>query len=172
MIVQVWRGNFLDATPMWHERGDGSSRPAGTVKYFGRPILAIQKLTTPNTAWAKDTVGTGFRPKGYVLDEKDRPSFKYLIYGASVTDAIRVLENREGIHRDITIENGSDNMFVRLAEGRMIEPVSDGLYLIDDKSYYLKVDDSAGEKPLIRDQDGRKELIIPIKSKLSYTILF
>ena len=63
-------------------------------------------------------------------------------------------------------------MFVRLAEGRMIEPVSDGLYLVDDKSYYLKIDDSAGEKPVIRNLDGRKELIIPIKSKLSYTILF
>ncbi len=172
MIVQVWRGNFLDATPMWHERGDGSSRPAGTVKYFGKPMLAIQKLITPNAAWAKDTVGTGFRPKGYTLDEKNRPSFKYLIYGAAVTDAIRVLENREGIHREITVENGTDNMFVRLAEGRMIETVADGLYLVDDKSYYLKIDDGAGEKPVIRDQDGRKELIIPIKLKLSYTILF
>ena len=23
-MVQLWRGEFLDATPMWHDRGDGS----------------------------------------------------------------------------------------------------------------------------------------------------
>src|SRR5690606_39702282 len=26
-LVQMWRGEFLNATPMWHQRGDGSSRP-------------------------------------------------------------------------------------------------------------------------------------------------
>jgi hypothetical protein len=170
MIVQVWRGNFLDATPMWHERGDGSSRPAGTVKYFGKPMLNIEKLATPNTPWAKDTTGSGFKPKGYVLDDKGRPSFKYFIYGAAVTDVIRVLENREGIHRETTIENGSDNMYMRIAEGSKIEMIADGLYIIDDKSYYVKID--TGEKSIIRDQEGRKELIVPVKTKLSYTILF
>ena len=172
MPVQIWRGDFLDATPMWHERGDGSSRPAGTVKYFGKPMLAIEKLADANAAWATDTAGTGFKTKGYALDEKDRPTFKYIIYGAAVSDAIRVLENRQGIHREISIENGTEDMYVRLAEARTIEILSEGLYLVDDKSYYLKMDDTSGEKPVIREQAGRKELIVPVKSKLSYTILF
>ena len=172
MIVQVWRGDFLDATPMWHERGDGSSRPAGAVKYFGKPVLSIEKLESPNAKWLSDTIGSGFRTKGYLLDEKDRPTFKYLIDGAVISDAIRVLENREGIHREINIENGSEHMYFRLAEGSTIETFPDGSYLVDDKSFYLKIEDAAGEKPLIRERDGRRELIIPITKKLSYSILF
>jgi hypothetical protein len=43
MIVQIWRGGFLDATPMWHDRGDGSSRPAGSVQYLGKPVPGILK---------------------------------------------------------------------------------------------------------------------------------
>ncbi len=44
-IVQVWRGMFLDATPMWENRGDGSSRPMGVVSYLGgKPQLALARL--------------------------------------------------------------------------------------------------------------------------------
>ncbi len=75
MMVQLWRGNFLDATPMWHERGDGSSRAAGATQYFGKPALTVERLTDVNAAWAGDTTGTSYRPNGYVLDEKDRPTF-------------------------------------------------------------------------------------------------
>jgi hypothetical protein len=32
-LVQVWRGGFLDATPMWDNRGNGVSRPMG-LWYF------------------------------------------------------------------------------------------------------------------------------------------
>ncbi len=172
MIIQLWRGNFLDATPMWHERGDGSSRPVGMVLYFGKPMLSIEKLSDANAGWQADTAGSAYRPKGYVLDEKDRPSFKYLVYGAAVTDAIRVLENSKGIHREINITNTTAGMYLRLAEGSTIEEISNGFYLVDDKSYYLKIDDAGNAKPLIRDQNGRKELIIPIENKLSYSILF
>ncbi|MEP7319799.1 MAG: hypothetical protein ABI921_13685, partial [Panacibacter sp.] len=171
-IVQLWRGGFLDATSMWHERGDGSSRPAGMVVYFGKPMLFIEKLSDANAGWQPDTAGTAFTPKGYILDEKDRPSFKYKIYGAAVTDAIRVLENGKGIHREISIGNGTSGMYLRLAEANSIEEISNGFYLIDDKTYYLKIDDAANAKPAIRDMSGRKELIIPIENKLGYSILF
>lgn len=30
-VIHVWRGQFLDATPMWHDRGNGVSRPMGVV---------------------------------------------------------------------------------------------------------------------------------------------
>src|SRR5690606_26853971 len=34
-IVQAWRRDFLDATPMWHNRGNGTSRALGAPIYFG-----------------------------------------------------------------------------------------------------------------------------------------
>ncbi|HZG26150.1 MAG TPA: DUF1080 domain-containing protein, partial [Chitinophagaceae bacterium] len=110
MIVQVWRGGFLDATPMWHSRGDGSSRPLGAVQRFGKPMLAVAKLGSADAVWPIDTAGTGFRPKGYVLDASDRPSFKYQVYNTSVTDVTRVTPDNHGLHRDITLESPSANL--------------------------------------------------------------
>jgi hypothetical protein len=170
-LVQIWRGGFLDATPMWHERGDGSSRARGSVQRFGKPVLNIAR-TVGTTAWKTDTAGTGYRPKGYRLDENDCPVFRYQIYGATVSDAIRVLENRGGVSREITIQNPQDDFMLRLAEAKNIEDIGNDLYLLDDKSYYVKIEDAGGGKAIVRDSNGRKELLIPVKSKLKYSVLF
>lgn len=172
MIVQLWRGDFLDATPMWHERGDGSSRPAGSVLYFGAPAFLVNKMTSSNEVWMSDTTGAGFRVKGYTLDEMDRPSFNYNIYGRKVTDIIKVLADNTGIQREIKMESGQDIFYARIATGKSIEEISPGNYLIDDKSYYLKLNLTGSQKPLLRESDGIKELIMPVGSGLIYTVLF
>ncbi len=171
MIVEIWRGGFLDATPMWHDRGDGSSRPAGSVQYLGKPVPAIEKLSDANAAWALDTAGTGYRPKGYVLNADDVPAFKYNIYGTSVNDASSVMDKGQGIHREVTLANAVDGLFYHLASGN-IETLGNGLYVIDDKSYYIRIDDAAGAKAVVRDAGGKQELIIPIQKKLTYSIIF
>lgn len=171
-IAQVWRGGFLDATPMWHERGDGSSRPTGSVLLLGKPSLNIGLLSASTASWKTDTSGTGFRPKGYVLDAENRPVFKYMIYGTTVSDSIRVLENNKGITRQISIQNPVRDLYVRVAEAGSIEDAGNGMYLLDDKSYYLKLEDGGGAQPVIRDANNRKELIIPVQSKIKYSILF
>jgi hypothetical protein len=172
MVVQTWRGGFLDATPMWHERGDGSSRPTGSIILFGKPTLNIARLSNPNDAWIKDTAGTSYRPKGYSLDQQDRPVFNYLIYGSMVNDAIHVLENRGGLTREISIQNTPADLYLRLAEANTIEDHGNGLYLLNDKSYYLRIDDAGGAKPFIRDANNKKELMVPLKTKIKYTTLF
>jgi hypothetical protein len=170
-IVQVWRGGFLDATPMWNERGDGSSRPRGSKEVFGTPVFSISKLGSPTDPWKKDTAGSSFRAKGYELDDQDRPIFHYYIFGVLINDATQVLENRQGIRREITLAAPSKDLYVRLAGGATIEDLGNNLYLLNDKAYYLQVDNS-DEKPFIRDAGDHKELLVPIKSKLKYTVLF
>lgn len=172
MIVQLWRGNFLDATPMWHSRGDGSSRAVGMVQKFGRPTLAVERLASAQAQWSSDTAGTNFHPKGYILDGSDRPTFRYQIYNTMVNDVTRVLPDNHGISREISIQNAVPGLYMRLAEGNNIEKLSEGLYVVDDKSYYLQINGGAGEKSVIRDAGGHKEIIIPIENKLSYSILF
>jgi hypothetical protein len=170
-LVQVWRGSFLDATPMWYERGDGSSKPSGTIKFFNNLSFNLCRLASVQEAWITDSSGTAYRPKGYVLDETDRPIFRYFIYGAKVNDAIRVLENGHGLQREITVENAPANLYLRLAKASMIEDLGNGVYLIDDKSYYLRMDNT-NATPVVRDNNGNKELIIPIQNKFSYSIIF
>ncbi|MBF9255121.1 DUF1080 domain-containing protein [Pontibacter sp. 172403-2] len=171
-VVQVWRGGFLDATPMWYSRGNGTSRPVGTVQNFGLPALALARLASPQAAWVTDTTGSSYRPKGYAMDKNDQPTFRYLLYGTTVQDAIRVLDGGKGISREITVQNPGQNLYARLAEGSTIEPFSKDMYLVDGKSYYIRLDDTGGAKPVIRDANGQKELIVPVNGKLRYSILF
>ncbi len=172
MIVQVWRGGFLDATPMWHSRGDGSSRALGSVIQFGHPEPAIKMLSSENEAWTADTTGLGYRPKGYVLDDSSRPTFRYLLHDNMITDAIRVLPGNHGLHREITMQSPSNGMYMLLAKGATIENPEQGLFLVNDKTYYIQLDDAGASKPVIRNINGVKELIVPIQNKFSYSILY
>lgn len=169
-MVQVWRGDFLNTTSMWHDRGNGTAVPQGTVQGFGKPSLAIARLSSPQAPWSNDTTGTGYQPDGYVIDEAGRPVFHYTIYGIAVSDSIRVLPQSQGVYRKISIQQPAENLYVRVAVADKIEQQSDGIYVIGDKSYYIKMDNTGG---VIREQDGHKELIVPVKgSALSYAVLF
>lgn len=171
LLFHAWRGDFIDATPMWHDRGNGSSKPRGTVTTFiKKPVPTLAKLADAQAAWPTDTTGTGFKTKGYVMDTEDRPTFTYNVYGAKVNDAIRVAETGQGLNREITIDKPSDNMYVLLAEAETVEEIAKGTYLIDGQSY-LKFEDTK-DKPVIRDANGRKQLVILLRGKLNYSILF
>jgi len=171
-LLQGWHGDFIDATPMWDGRGNGTSRALGSVTRFTKkPILAIAKLASDQDKWIVDTTGTGFRTKGYVMDKQDRPEFKYIVNGANVTDAVKVMENGQGLTREIAVDKPSKDLYFLLATASNIEEVVKGLYLIDDKSYYIQLADGAA-KPVIRTVDGHKEMIVTIGTKLNYTILF
>ena len=45
------------------------------------------------------------------------------------------------------------------------------MYLVDGQEY-VRIDDVAGAKPTIRDANGRQELMVPVKGKVIYSILF
>jgi hypothetical protein len=163
-IVQVWRGLFLDATPMWNDRGDGSSLPLGSVNLLNHDLLLSNNSTS---AWPKDTTGTGFKPLGYTLDEQDLPTFSYKVYGSKIQDKIRVVEGNL-ISREISLDQ---NLVARIAEGSQIVKVNDKLFVIDDKSYFIKID--SGTNAVIRDSNGKKELLLSAADKkISYSILF
>lgn len=167
MMIQAWRGEFLDATPMWHERGDGSSRPRGSMLYFGQPGYRVFRGI--NTS---DTAGAAYRPRGYQTDDQGRPSFTYEVYGKKLTDMTRLLDNNKGLSREISIATNDEPLLIKLAESTGFEEAGNATYIVGDKSYYLKIDDAGGAKPIIRDNNGTKELVVPVKSKLRYSIIF
>ena len=170
MLFHAWRGDFVDATPMWDGRGNGSSRPRGTVTtFFKKPVPALAKLADANSAWPTDTTGTAFKTKGYTVDTQEQPTFNYFVYGTKVQDQIRVSESGEGLTRSISTDKPVENLYALLAEGT-IEDLGKGLYLINGQSY-LKIED-AKAKPMIRDNNGKKELVMLLRGQLNYSILF
>ena len=88
----------------------------------------------------------------------------------AVSDGSRVMPEGKGLHREINIQTPTSGAFIRLAAGTKVEALTKDLYIIDD-SYYISLDDAGNEKPSIRNSGNMQELIIPIKQKLSYSII-
>ena len=170
-LFQVWRGDFLNATPMWNNRGDGSSRPLGSVVRLTKPSLPIAALSSSDQAWPADTVGTGFRTLGYKIHADNDVSFMYEAHGATIADQLTILENGQGVRRQLTIENGPTNTYYLLAQGGNIRELGNGTYLIEDKAYYLKLQEGTA-KAVIRSVGGQQELVVPVQNSLVYTLLF
>lgn len=161
-LVQVWKGGFLDTTPMWHSRGDGSSRPMGSpILLTDAPLLQV--LSNTNSSWI-DTLSNqaAYRFKGYDIDENGRPLFRYSIYGTEVEDLTMPEEEGKILTRSLKVSGANvANLYLRLAEGSDIVPTSDGTYAVNGNQYYVKVD-AGSAKPTVRTVNNRKELLVPV----------
>ncbi|PZR39225.1 MAG: hypothetical protein DI538_07435 [Azospira oryzae] len=176
-LVAVWHGEFVDATPMWHDRGDGSFTPRGAVQYlFNNEPLAF--LPSPDAAFPsmkKETQlsDTPYKGKGYSIQEDSgRPVFMYTYDGLEVEDKIYPDDNNRIITHEVAIKNRGTKpgLYYKLAEGTTILSLSNGWYAIDDKSYYIKP--AAGLQPVIREVNGKKELIVAADSLVKYSIIW
>jgi hypothetical protein len=166
-LAQAWRGGYLNATPMWNDRGDGSSQPMGAITTFSdAPAFAV--LTGTTQAWSDTlTDPTAFRPLGYDLDADNLPTFRYVHGGAEIEDAIRPEEGKQ-LTREITVKNAPANLYHRLASGADVVDLGGGTYAVDGKSYYVKVLDGQAS---VRSVNGKQELIAPVSGKLKYAIM-
>jgi len=173
-LVQCWRGGFLNATPMWHDRGDGHSEPIGSVlKLSDVPNFAV--LASDNAVWPDSLLtADNYRMRGYELDADGFPTFRYTIYGAEIEDMTRPEDSGKRLTRNLKVSGTAPNLYCRIGEGKDIVAQANGLYVIDNKSYYVKINNAAGAKPLVRNVNNRQELLLPIgnNSQVSYSIIW
>ncbi|WP_147238761.1 3-keto-disaccharide hydrolase [Mucilaginibacter hurinus] len=161
-LFQVWKGGFVDGTPMWLFRGDGNTTAIGSKLFLNdAPSLAI--LDSEKAAWP-DTLDAkyGFRSKGYELDEKGYPTFKYIVNTYNVDDKI-TSDDGKMLTRQLNIAGPvQKNVYVRAAVATDITEAGEGLYSINNYEYYLQVNKSL--KPVIRTSAKGKELLIPVSN--------
>ena len=160
-LLQVWRGQFADATDLWHERGEPYQRivPLGSVITLSDAPAVASLADAANTAWPSTVSFDDVQNKGYTLDAGRAPSFRYNINDAHITDKISV-PNASGIVRELMIANPSANLYHRIAVAKKIEQIKKGFYAIDDKSYYISIDEKL--EPFIRRAGANQELLVPI----------
>ena len=175
-LVCVWHGKFVDATPMWHERGDGSFKPQGAVQYLfnNEPLAFLATQTDAFPAMLKETQlsNTPYKGKGYSIEEgTERPVFMYTYEGIEAEDKIYPDDNNRMITHEVNLKNRGTKtgLYYKLAEGNDITALPDGLYAID-KQFYIKA--GTGVKPTIREVNGKKELITTIDSSIKYSIIW
>ncbi|HMP31261.1 MAG TPA: DUF1080 domain-containing protein, partial [Saprospiraceae bacterium] len=82
----IWRGKFVDATPMWNDRGDGSFRPLGDAIYLDNtPQLDV--LASESAPFATSFSEDQFRSRGYRINDFTKtPIFTYTIKGMEIED--------------------------------------------------------------------------------------
>lgn len=169
-LLLIWRGDFLETTPMWSGRGETQlSIPLGsTIEFSGKPALAL--LENKNTIWP-DSNST-YNYLGYDIDENNCTVFNYSVAGMKVKESLTAEEDGKKLIRLIVVEKGNEKnqVWFRLAEGKKIEKLPNGAYAVDDKSYYIEIGEK--EKPIVREgQDGLCELLIQSDSKNNSTSL-
>lgn len=178
-FLQIWRGNFLETTPMWYGRGETQlAVPMGSViELSGKPSLAY--LTDQNTAWP-DSNAT-YNNLGYDVDKAGRPVFKYTLGSAGVRESFMPQNEGRKLAHNFTITAApetaaSGNLWCLVAEGSSISQLPNGLYAVNDKQYFVEL--PATEKPLIRTTArNTKELLLPVKAtgnaaSISYSIVW
>lgn len=165
----VWRGNFVDATPMWHDRGDGSFRPLGDVLFlFNTPQLAL--LSDKNAAFPATFDENTFRGKGYKIEESSsRPMFRYIVNGVEAEDKTYPSDQNRSLTREVKVSNvpSGQTAYFRIADGKNIESITEGVYVVDAK-YYITV--LSSEKPFVREVGGQKELVVAANAGVKYEI--
>ncbi len=172
-LAMIWKGKFADPGGVWRGQGHGVVRPLGkSLIRFG----VGPDLDDAEKPWIVDE---GRPPhhqfKGYSLDEKMRPRFKYRFADLSVEDfPLDVLDTSTGrpfIRRTVTVKSLKSlategtprpevKLIFRAATGKSIQPSEAGSFVIDDQ---LEVHIDKGHTGKIVDRGDFKQLCIPLQ---------
>lgn len=169
-LLQVWRGDFANATNMWHERGEPQTASAMGVGVIlpGRCPLALNGL--PDTLDHRKEL----LYRGYQLSAERSPNFKYQYQALEFTESFKTASNGQGLERVTNIKNPEGKKFsYRLAQGTGISSLGGGLYAVNGQSYYIKVADPAAFR--IVSNQGMQELLLESNQrelKVSSSLIF
>ncbi len=170
-IACTWRGDFIDATPMWNNRGDGSFRPRGATNYLfmGHSFAFLSSADAPFPSLLSET--DGFKNLGYQVDAKSGlPSFHFKLDTLDLQDQIQLAMEGNALQRTISLTNAeqASDLYIKLAEGSIIEKVEAGIYVVDQR-YYIHT--STTDTIQVRETAGKKELVSTMAGKsFTYTI--
>ena len=166
-VAQLWKGEFLNTSPMWDDRGDGSSRPRGAVLPFDDVQTVVEKSKLFDLTPSQNDPAPGFRPRGYDLDEAGRPTFRYALAGMEVEDKLRTAEGKS-MNRILTFSNipAAGGYVVRLATAKTIEKIDDTTWSLDDRRCFIQV--PKGAAPVVETSGGISVLYLPVAAKVEY----
>lgn len=174
-LLKVWHGDFLDATEMWHSRGERQlGVPAGfTVSFHGDTEFAV--LGNEGSVWPENLPeDSEQRSLGYEFGEDRIPVFSYRLGSSTVSDKMIPSKTLRMLHRTITA-NGEQGIWHKVAAGEAIEKLPDGTFIVNDESYFIDFSDSNELNPVVRESNGVEELLVKIpagEQKIDYNIIW
>src|SRR5262245_15562300 len=150
-ISMIWQGPFIDAAKHQNGRGAGYEKPLGRNVQKLPPGPAFAVLASESDEWPKPTsVKAGSPFKGYRLDDKQRPIFRYQTVGLDVEDyPVAVAGEADAyFRRTLTIRQAGTlilgKLYFRAAVGKIAK---DGETYVVDEKLRLKF---PGAQPVLR----------------------
>ncbi len=161
-ILQAWKGDFLNTTDMWHERGEPQ-----TASPLGAPIVLAGNCPIYEKTIAKDSIAD-YQYKGYTL-KSGLPTFAYTYKALSIKDKIQ--PEGKGLKRSITVSGeGKEKTMIRIAQASSIMPLGKGLYSIGKQAYFVQL--AAGQYPKIEGFLGQQVLLLPAGETIEYQLIW
>lgn len=157
-LIRTWRGQFLNVTPMWLDRGNGTSLPLGSV-------LNLEDI--PQVSLVNGEEARNYLFKGYEVDDQNNPTFSYSWNGITFRDKIAPDSSGRYLERTVTTNTGGTPFLFTLATGNDIVPQGGGMFLVDGQ-YFVKVKGEAAVKV----RDGRKILTADPAGRIVYSIIW
>lgn len=167
-LVQVWRGPFGSTTSMWHGRGTQQVlRPLGSVL----PLSADQQVLLAESLAESSSIQStaelrleDYQRTGYTLNDQGEPVLEYVVGSVSVRDHISPDRDAPILKRSLRFSNregSTQAVWYHVASATTIEQVSDNMYDVDDKTYFVEVGEEV-ETTIIRDGE-QQALFIPLQ---------
>ena len=166
-FVMLWHGAFMDGAKHWNGRGQGFQRPSGHYLINLTRDQPFAQLDSNDSAWpqaeGRDTRAKGIRFRGYFLTgEQRRP-----IFGYTVGENLNVADYAEpqagalpSIVRNLRIRGNGEVTYLAAAANEIT--MKDGGYIIGDSMLKISFPEIGDLQPKIRENAGRKELIIKL----------
>lgn len=161
-VLQAWKGDFLNTTEMWYERGEPQ-----TASAMGATIVLAGNCPIYEKTITKDSI-TDYLYKGYVL-AAGLPTFSYTYKKLNIKD--RIQPEGKGLKRSISI-TGDDaaKTMVRIAQAKEITPMGNGLYSIGNQAYFVQI--APDIYPKIETYLGQKVLLLPASESIQYQLIW
>ncbi len=170
-LLNLWYGSFMNAADMWHSRGEHQlGEPRGfSISSHGNVEFVL--LKNKKTNWPKNE---NLKQLGYEFNSQEIPVFSHKLGNTIITNTFFPSDDERSLKRVITT-NGDKTIWHKIAEGENIEALKNGLYIVNNESYYIDFSGHEGLKPLVRKINNRAELIVKIPSgeqRFNYSIIW
>ena len=163
-LLQIWRGQFANATEMWHERGEPQLlTPLGmTQPLNGKSMIA--NLANLEAAWPDSL--SNLQYKGYRLDATGTPEYSYKLADNEVK--MMLVPEKGSFAIKLKTSKPTVGLFVRMAVANQIVEIEPGLFQIDGGQYFV----NTTNRSILRTNNGKQELLLSLTDAANYSIIW
>jgi len=181
-VLSAWRGKYRIPDIRKDSLAPVMQVPSGAPVEF-RNTPALFSLVKPDGPWpdtvqANDSIYTN---REYRLDTTGLPVFLFRYANMNIEDYLYPDKENNGLIRQISLQSAgaAEPVYFMIGNGSFIERLPNGLYAIDDKTYYVQILNAGDEKnvSIVKDDTGRYRLLLLLSalgndSLFSYSIIW